>query len=153
MTNQQLRELVKKYHYDLVLYSAELMELRIQEEMVRADARESAFGYLEFEFNTMKELRPSNVDTDLLWRKVFEALSYNIRGSDLKGLLPDNRGICIVFLDSASEHCSIIRQRILHILSTNGAIIRPPAPKEQQLFPMLHYPKSFEQATQNHDTK
>jgi len=92
--------LLQESEHELFLYPWEIFELRIQEEMVRADRSNCGFGYMEIGYQGLRNAIVPNVDDRTLWRAVLQFIAETLRGSDIKGYLADNRGVGLVFLDS-----------------------------------------------------
>ncbi|MCK9183558.1 MAG: hypothetical protein M0P13_11880 [Fibrobacteraceae bacterium] len=103
---------IEKQKYGIVVYPADLFELRIQEEMIRADEYKSYFVYVEIDFNAIrKELKGEEAEYEF-WKAFLKCLATKDRGSDVYGLLKNNTGIGLLLLDSKMEGWRRLEGRI-----------------------------------------
>jgi len=114
-----LDNLLWQYRHELFFYPWKLFELRIQEEMLRADRSGSGFAYMELRFARIEKLQVQ-VSAEDLWREILRLMAENFRGSDIKGYLEDNVGIGVVFLDSELRGAVESVDRILRVLKRKG---------------------------------
>ncbi|HSQ42195.1 MAG TPA: hypothetical protein VLM37_07960 [Fibrobacteraceae bacterium] len=106
-----IESLRSEFQNSLFLYPWEIFELRIQEEMIRADRSNSCFSYLEIPFDLLRPMIKPQVDDRTLWHMTFQFLTETMRGSDLKGLLSENKGIGLVSLDCGIQGALESRSR------------------------------------------
>ena len=120
MMKETLFEIIRKCHFNISIYTAEIFERRCQEEIIRSDEDKSSFVYLEFDFRTIKEMFKTDEQNELFWEVFLEALSKNRRGSDIIGFLENNSGIGMLLLDSKIEGWNRVRGRIEQIAMTRN---------------------------------
>ena len=101
---QELFKLIRKHHFNISIYTAEIFERRCQEEIIRSDEDQSSFVYLEFDFDEIKKVAQSDEDSLRFLEVMLTALNRNNRGSDILGML---------LLDSKIESWIRIRGRLL----------------------------------------
>ena len=117
---QELFKLIRKHHFNISIYTAEIFERRCQEEIIRSDEEKSSFVYIELDFNTISSILK---DEDLIlkfWETVFKALSKNNRGSDIIGFLEQESGIGMLLLDSMLPGWERIKGRIVQTAREQG---------------------------------
>ena len=100
MISKFFQDYVKKQKYGLVVYPNDLFELRIQEEMIRADEYKSFYVYAEMDFTAIQNALPKD-EEEKFWDAVFKGIATKGRGSDVVGLLEN--GIGIIMLDSKMD--------------------------------------------------
>lgn len=100
MISKFFQDYVKKQKYGLVIYPNDLFELRIQEEMIRADEYKSFFVYAEMDFTAIQKALPKD-EEEKFWDAVFKGIATKGRGSDVVGLLEN--GIGFIMLDSKMD--------------------------------------------------
>lgn len=138
MSLEYLEPLLLEFNHELFLYPWDIFELRIQEEMVRADRSGSGFGYMEIPFSALRKVIRENVDDRTLWRAILKFLAETMRGSDIKGFLAQDRGLGLVFLDSQVAGVEECCSRLWMMLGTNDWLI--PDCGEPSLFKITGYP-------------
>ena len=118
MMKELLFNIIRKCHFNISIYTAEIFERRCQEEIIRSDEDKSSFVYLEFDFKTIQDMFKTEEQNELFWEVVMEALSKNRRGSDIIGFLENNTGLGMLLLDSKIEGWNRVRGRIEQIAMT-----------------------------------
>ena len=93
------QECIKKQKYGIVIYPNDLFELRVQEEMIRADEYKSYFVYAEMDFRAIRDALP-NDEEEKFWKAVLKSFATKGRGSDVIGFLENDNGIGLIMLDS-----------------------------------------------------
>lgn len=99
MISRFFQDCIRKQKYGLAIYPSDLFDLRIQEEMIRADEHRSYFVYAEMFFSAVKDALVEN-EEEAFWDAVLRAFATNGRGSDVMGLLENESGIGIILHDS-----------------------------------------------------
>ena len=112
MMKNLLFNLIRKYHYNISIYTDEIFERRCQEEIIRSDEEKSSFVYIEFDFESIHNALLSEENNLDFWKIFFEALAKNNRGSDILGFLEHESGIGMLLLDSKIEGWIRIKGRI-----------------------------------------
>ena len=112
---ETLFEIIRKCHFNISIYTAEIFERRCQEEIIRSDEDRSSFVYLEFDFKTIKEMLKTDEQNEIFWEVFLESLTKNSRGSDIIGFLENNSGLGMLLLDSKLEGWNRVRGRIEQI--------------------------------------
>ena len=112
---ETLFEIIRKCHFNISIYTAEIFERRCQEEIIRSDEDKSSFVYLEFDFKTIKEMLKTDEQNEIFWEVFLESLTKNSRGSDIIGFLENNSGLGMLLLDSKLEGWNRVRGRIEQI--------------------------------------
>lgn len=142
---EAIEELLVLFRYEFYLYSPELFELRIREEKLRADFLHTSFAYLELGFETLFSETLEKSELKPLWRSIMQALHLFVRGSDVKGFLPDNRGLGILFLDTAPAPVGRIFSAVRRHLTSAGLshCLRKDLKPEE--FPTWDYDKTVSQ--------
>ncbi len=102
MVSKFFSDCIKKQKYGIVIYPNDLFELRVQEEMIRADEYKSFFVYVEMDFRAIRAALPSD-EEEKFWRAVFSSFATKGRGSDVVGFLENKSGIGLILLDSKME--------------------------------------------------
>lgn len=102
MISEYLLDCIKKQKYELVIYPNDLFDLRIQEEMIRADEDKSFFVYAEFLFEQIQQTLPPDEEKKF-WKSFAKCLSSQGRGSDVVGLLGNGKGVGIILVDSKMD--------------------------------------------------
>ena len=115
MMKETLFEIIRKCHFNISIYTAEIFERRCQEEIIRSDEDRSSFVYLEFDFKTIKEMLKTDEQNEIFWEVFLESLTKNSRGSDIIGFLENNTGLGMLLLDSKIEGWNRVRGRIEQI--------------------------------------
>jgi hypothetical protein len=115
MMKETLFEIIRKCHFNISIYTAEIFERRCQEEIIRSDEDKSSFVYLEFDFKTIKEMLKTDEQNEIFWEIFLESLTKNSRGSDIIGFLENNSGLGMLLLDSKLEGWNRVRGRIEQI--------------------------------------
>ena len=115
MLKETLFEIIRKCHFNISIYTAEIFERRCQEEIIRSDEDRSSFVYLEFDFKTIKEMLKTDEQNEIFWEVFLESLTKNSRGSDIIGFLENNSGLGMLLLDSKLEGWNRVRGRIEQI--------------------------------------
>ena len=133
-----LESLLQEFHHELFLYPWDVFELRIQEEMVRADRSGSGFGYMEIPFVALRKVVRETINDQILWRAVFRFLAETMRGSDIKGYLAEDKGLGLVFLDSDVSGVEECCARLWILLETQDWLI--PKSGNLSMFKITSYP-------------
>ena len=120
MMKELLFNLIRKHHYNISIYTAEIFERRCQEEIIRSDEEKSSFVYIEFDFNTISRAIPDQDAFTRFWDVFFMALSKNNRGSDIIGFLEQESGIGMLLLDSMLPGWERIKGRIVQTAREQG---------------------------------
>ena len=115
MMKETLFEIIRKCHFNISIYTAEIFERRCQGEIIRSDEDKSSFVYLEFDFKTIKEMLKTDEQNEIFWEVFLESLTKNSRGSDIIGFLENNSGLGMLLLDSKLEGWNRVRGRIEQI--------------------------------------
>ncbi len=115
MMKDTLFEIIRKCHFNISIYTAEIFERRCQEEIIRSDEDKSSFVYLEFDFKTIKEMLKTDEQNEIFWEVFLESLTKNSRGSDIIGFLENDSGLGMLLLDSKLEGWNRVRGRIEQI--------------------------------------
>lgn len=113
MGMETLEAIQQEFSHELFLYPWDIFELRIQEEMVRADRSGSGFGYMEVPFSVLRDMVRPTVDENSMYRTLLKFVSVTMRGSDIKGFLSGNSGLGLVFLDADREGVLECRTRLI----------------------------------------
>lgn len=93
---------IQRQKYGLVIYPANFFDLRIQEEMIRADDAKSFFVYAELDFEAIRQ-KLSESEEKKFWESVLKSFATKGRGSDVIGMLEKDRGIGLLLLDSQMD--------------------------------------------------
>lgn len=117
---QELFKLIRKHHFNISIYTAEIFERRCQEEIIRSDEDQSSFVYLEFDFEEIKKVAQSDEDSLRFLEVMLTALNRNNRGSDILGFLENDSGLGMLLLDSKIEGWIRVRGRILQCANSEG---------------------------------
>ncbi len=117
---QELFKLIRKHHFNISIYTAEIFERRCQEEIIRSDEDQSSFVYLEFDFDEIKKVAQSDEDSLRFLEVMLTALNRNNRGSDILGFLENDSGRGMLLLDSKIEGWIRVRGRILQCANSEG---------------------------------
>ena len=117
---QELFKLIRKHHFNISIYTAEIFERRCQEEIIRSDEDQSSFVYLEFNFDEIKKVAQSDEDSLRFLEVMLTALNRNNRGSDILGFLENDSGLGMLLLDSKIEGWIRVRGRILQCANSEG---------------------------------
>jgi hypothetical protein len=117
---QELFKLIRKHHFNISIYTAEIFERRCQEEIIRSDEDQSSFVYLEFDFEEIKKIAQSDEDSLRFLEVMLTALNRNNRGSDILGFLENDSGLGMLLLDSKIEGWIRVRGRILQCANSEG---------------------------------
>jgi hypothetical protein len=115
MMKETLFEIIRKCHFNISIYTAEIFERRCQEEIIRSDEDKTSFVYLEFDFKTIKDMLKTDEQNEIFWEIFLESLTKNSRGSDIIGFLENNSGLGMLLLDSKLEGWNRVRGRIEQI--------------------------------------
>lgn len=103
MLYDYFQENVKKKSFSsMVVYPADILERRAQEEMIRSDKHNTYFVYAEIDFNLLDQSILHESDQDLFITILLQVLKSDIRATDIIGLLPENQGI-VVLMPEAKE--------------------------------------------------
>lgn len=133
MTLDTIDSLLSEFNHELFLYPWEYFELRIQEEMVRADRSGIGFGYMELRFDFFQGAMGTHVDQAHFWREILKAIAETMRGSDVKGYLSNNSGIGLVFLDSKESGVIEFRNRFWQRLCAKDWIQKGVSPEQVKI--------------------
>ena len=117
---QELFKLIRKHHFNISIYTAEIFERRCQEEIIRSDEDQSSFVYLEFDFGAIRKILQSEDANIQFWEVFLTALNKNNRGSDIIGFLENEAGLGMLLLDSKIEGWIRVRGRILQTADSMG---------------------------------
>jgi hypothetical protein len=120
---EYIESILSELSHELFLYPWEFFELRIQEEMVRADRSGIGFGYMEIHFDAMRKALKPEVNERTLWQSIFTVISESMRGSDVKGHIAGDGGIGLVFLDSTMQGVIEFRERLWVTLVEQGLVL------------------------------
>ena len=115
MMKETLFEIIRKCHFNISIYTAEIFERRCQEEIIRSDEDKTSFVYLEFDFKTIQSMFSNEGQNELFWEIFLESLTKNSRGSDIVGFLENNSGLGMLLLDSKIDGWNRILGRIEQI--------------------------------------
>ncbi len=96
------QDCIKKQKYGIVIYPNDLFELRVQEEMIRADEYKSYFVYAEMDFKAIREALPKDKE-EIFWKAVLKGFATKGRASDVIGFLENESGIGLIMLDSKMD--------------------------------------------------
>ena len=141
MTIDSLEPLLQEFEHELFLYPWEIFELRIQEEMIRADRSGCGFGYMEISFAGLRAVIDPTVDERTLWKTVLQCLAEILRGSDIKGFLGNDQGVGLVFLDSDESGVIGCRNRLwTELTKLNWLLGEPSAVAPSEVMKVTHYP-------------
>jgi len=102
MISEFFQSSVKKQKNGVFIYPNDLFDLRIQEEMIRADEYKSYFVYAEIDFTAIRNALP-NEQEGKFWDAVLKTFATKGRGSDIVGMLENDEGIGIIMLDSKMD--------------------------------------------------
>ncbi len=102
MISKFFQDCIKKQKYGIVIYPNDLFELRVQEEMIRADGYRSFFVYVEMDFLAIRDTLPQD-EEEKFWKAVFRGFATKGRGSDVVGFLENESGIGLIMLDSKMD--------------------------------------------------
>jgi hypothetical protein len=91
---------LRKHKKKVFIYIWEYFTKRIHEEFIRSALEESPFFYVEIKFSVVNRELSQNADITNFWNAFFEQLSTEKRGCDLCGLLNNDEGVALMFLDS-----------------------------------------------------
>ncbi len=117
MIPEYIAEQLQRYSSDYFIYPWSLFELRLQEEMIRSDRSGSPFYYVEFHFSRLPDIWPDSSDVKRFSSLLLQVAVNSARGSDIKGLLENDRGLGLVLLDSGVEGWHVFRQRLDALLT------------------------------------
>lgn len=120
MMKEMLFNLIGKHHYNISIYTEEIFERRCQEEIIRSDEEQSSFVYLEFNFESIRNLAGSDELNIQFWGSFLATLVKNSRGSDIIGFLENTTGIGMLLLDSKIEGWKRMKGRIEQTASEKG---------------------------------
>ncbi len=140
MSIEAIAPILEELHHELFLYAWEIFELRIQEEMVRADRTGSGFGYLELPFERIRSMIDNHVSDREIWTVIFKFLMDTMRGSDIKGFLSGNSGVGLVFLDADHQGVGECRDRLWARLENLGWLAPDAKGRMQELLKLTYYP-------------
>jgi len=118
---QELFKLIRKHHFNISIYTAEIFERRCQEEIIRSDEDQSSFVYLEFDFAAIRKILATEEESTQFWDVFLTALNKNNRGSDIIGFLENETGLGMLLLDSKIEGWIRVRGRILQTADSMNA--------------------------------
>ena len=118
---QELFKLIRKHHFNISIYTAEIFERRCQEEIIRSDEDQSYFVYLEFDFAAIRKILATEEESTQFWDVFLTALNKNNRGSDIIGFLENETGLGMLLLDSKIEGWIRVRGRILQTADSMNA--------------------------------
>lgn len=108
----ELFNLIRKYHFNISIYTEEIFERRCQEEIIRSDEDKSSFVYVEFNFQTIANTFNDNDKNLKFWEIFFSTLTKNNRGCDIIGFLEKGAGLGMLLLDSKIDGWQRIKGRI-----------------------------------------
>lgn len=140
MSIDVLETVLQEFETELFLYSWEIFELRIQEEMLRADRTGAGFGYLELPFARIRAMIRPEIEERELWLAIFRFLSETMRGSDIKGFLSANAGVGLVFLDATPQGVMDCRERLWLRLENLGWLVPLARQAEFEAMKLTFYP-------------
>lgn len=112
MMKELLFNLIRKHKYDISIYTEEIFERRCQEEIIRSDEDNSAFVYLEFDFDNLQKNLQTEENHAKFWEVFLASLNKSNRGSDIIGFLEHESGIGMLLLDSKVEGWNRVKGRI-----------------------------------------
>jgi len=138
---EQIQELVRDLRNDFFLYPAPVLNMRIQEEMCRTDKGGLPFWYLALYSNPLLKALPESVSEMEAWRTIFLWMSRNLRGSDIRGFLEDEKGIAVLFLDHQPDSAFNVPERLLQFLRDEKLI--GPDLKVEELMEAASYPETL----------
>ncbi len=125
MISESFLDYINKQKYDTVIYPNDLFDLRVQEEMIRADEYKSFFVYAEFLFESIHKALPAD-DEKKFWKAVFKSFATQGRGSDVMGFLENDKGIGILLIDSEMNGWQRLAGRIREYSKDSIADISKP---------------------------
>lgn len=115
-----LFNLIGKHKYDISIYTEEIFERRCQEEIIRSDEDNSAFVYIEFDFENVKKQLDSEENYNTFWEMFLASLHKSNRGSDIIGFLENGSGLGMLLLDSKIEGWNRVKGRIEQMSVSQG---------------------------------
>lgn len=115
-----LFNLIRKYKYDISIYTEEIFERRCQEEIIRSDEDNSSFVYIEFDFEAVHNALKSDEANSTFWEVFLASLNKSNRGSDIIGFLEHESGLGMLLLDSKLEGWNRVKGRIEQMGTTMG---------------------------------
>lgn len=115
-----LFNLIRKYKYDISIYTEEIFERRCQEEIIRSDEDNSSFVYIEFDFEAVRNALKSDEANSTFWEVFLASLNKSNRGSDIIGFLEHESGLGMLLLDSKLEGWNRVKGRIEQMGTTMG---------------------------------
>lgn len=110
---ENLFNLIRKHHFNISIYTAEIFERRCQEEIIRSDEDKSSFVYIEFDFSSIQAHFRDNDASELFFKVLLATLDKNCRGSDVIGFLEKDGGLGLLLLDSKIDGWQRIKGRII----------------------------------------
>ena len=116
-------DLISKHKYEFYLYDENTFQLRLKEEKIRSDSFKSQFAYIELEFNKVCASGTATPIKKDIWKIIFNLLSESVRGSDVKGYLPEKSGIGVIMLDSTDRAIRRFRNRIIEQLYSHNLLM------------------------------
>jgi len=103
MIQEYFQQNIKKKSFSsIVVYPADILDQRTQEEMLRSEKYNSSFIYAEVDFNLLDQHILHESDQDLFITILLQVLQSDTRITDIIGLLPDNQGF-VVLMPEAKE--------------------------------------------------
>lgn len=120
MMKELLFNLIRKYKYDISIYTEEIFERRCQEEIIRSDEDNSSFVYIEFDFEAVRNALKSDEANSTFWEVFLASLNKSNRGSDIIGFLEHESGLGMLLLDSKLEGWNRVKGRIEQMGTTMG---------------------------------
>lgn len=141
MTDDRLNQLAMKFSHELFFYPWQFFELRIQEEMVRADRNGRIFGYWEIRYHDVCEYLTQNISEDNGWMEILFCLTQSVRGSDIKGFLEGQAGLGVVLLDTNRAGVLDCRRRFFDYLKDQDVLNVKDEKTANQLLRITVYPE------------
>lgn len=143
MIPEYIAEQLQRYSSDYFIYPWSLFELRLQEEMIRTDRSGSPFYYVEFHFSRLPDIWPDSNDVKRFSSLLLQVAVNSARGSDIKGLLENDRGLGLVLLDSGVEGWHVFRQRLDTLLTKEAPEMLPQLEQWESTLVRFAYPEGI----------
>lgn len=120
MNEAFVKKLLQKQKFDAYVYSAEIFERRIHEEKFRASELGTSFCYLELSFDHFTVLDASPEIVEKSWQHLLQILPNCLRGSDIRGWLPDHSGLGLLLLDCTEVALQVFFHRLRQHMAEAG---------------------------------
>lgn len=141
MIPDYFEEQLARYSSEFFLYPWHLLELRLQEEMIRSDRSGSPFCFVELDFAHVERIWPDSGAARMFCAVFLDVLATNARGSDIKGYLEKDRGIGVAFLDSHLNGWQQFYTRLEARIQQDAPEIAAALPVWEKLPVRIEYPE------------